>query len=98
MMEDAARMKVEVIPLAGFDPEGEPHVWRMADGSLWVVFAFMPPSWADDAPERFDDFDQQLALAIGVPIEREDREFFRVPCPASDTVARVQAFLAAYPR
>lgn len=58
---------VEVIRLTGFDPEGEPQVRRFADGRLFVVFEFMPPSWAEDAPERFDDFDRQLAIAAGVP-------------------------------
>ena len=89
---------VEVIPLAGFDPDGEPEVRVMADGSLCVVFNFMPPSWAEDAPERFDDFDRQLAAAAGVPVEWEDREFFPVPRPAPDTVERVRAFLGSYPR
>lgn len=89
---------VEVIPLAGFDPDGEPEVRVMADGSLYVVFNFMPPSWAEDEPERFDDFDRQLAAAAGVPVAWEDREFFRVARPAADTVERVRAFLGSYPR
>lgn len=89
---------VAVIPLAGFDPDGEPEVRVMADGSLSVVFNFMPPSWAEDAPERFDDFDRQLAAAVGVPVEWEDREFFRVPHPAANTVERVREFLASYRR
>jgi hypothetical protein len=89
---------VEVIPLVGFDPDGEPQIRRMADGSLCVVIEFMPPSWAEDEPERFDDFDRQLAAAAGVPVEWEDREFFRVTRPAADTVERVGVFLATYPR
>jgi hypothetical protein len=89
---------VEVIPLAGFDPDGEPEVRRMADGSLYVVFNFMPPSWAEDEPERFDDFDQQIARAAGVSVEWEDREFFRVARPAPDTVERVREFLRSYRR
>jgi hypothetical protein len=89
---------VEVIPLAGFDPEGEPEVRVMADGRLYLVFNFMPPSWAEDDPDRFDDFDRQLALAAGVGVEREDREFFRIDRPAADTVARLRRFLASYPR
>ena len=39
---------VDVIPLAGFDPDGEPEIRRMADGSLSVVFNFMPPSWSEE--------------------------------------------------
>jgi hypothetical protein len=44
---------VEVVRLVGFDPDGEPQERRMADGSLYVTFEFMPPSWAEDVPERF---------------------------------------------
>ena len=89
---------VEVFALTGFDPDGEPEVRIMTDGSLYVVFNFMPPSWAEDAPERFDDFDKQLARAVGVPVEWEDRESFRIAGPAPDTVERVRSFLGSYPR
>lgn len=88
---------VEVISLSGFDPDGEPEIRRMADGSLDLVFNFMPPSWADDMSELFDDFDQRLAAAIGVPVEWVDREFFHISRPAPDTVERVQAFLSSLP-
>jgi hypothetical protein len=89
---------VEVIALAGFDPLGEPQIRVMADGSLYVVFNFMPPSWAEDDPDRFDDFDKQLGKAVGLPVEWEDREFFRIARPAKDTIERVRQFLAAYKR
>jgi hypothetical protein len=87
---------IKVIPLSGFDPEGEPNVRVMADGSLYVVFEFMPPTWAEEDPTSFDDFDQQLSRAIGVPVVWEDREFFQVPQPGSDTVARVRQFVEQY--
>lgn len=89
---------VNVIPLTGFDPEGEPEIRVMADGSIYVVFNFMPPSWAEDEPERFDDFDQQLAQAIGLPVEWTDREFFRIARPAKDTAEHIRRFLATYIR
>ena len=89
---------VEVIRLEGFDPNGEPQVRRMAGGSLYVVFEFMPPSWAEDAPERFDDFDRQLAGAAGVLVVWDDREVFVIGNPATDTVERVREFLGSYPR
>ena len=89
---------VEVIPLPGFDPDGEPEVRVTADGTLSVVFNFMPPSWAENDPERFDDFDRQLARAVGLPVVWEDREVFRIDRPAADTVDRVREFLRAYPR
>ncbi|OWK45379.1 hypothetical protein [Fimbriiglobus ruber] len=87
---------VEVIFLVGFDPEGEPQIRCIADGSLFIVFNFMPPSWAEYTPERFDNFDRQLAVAIGVNVEWEDREVFRIQTPAPDTVTRVREFLGAY--
>jgi len=89
---------INVIPLAGFDPDGEPEIRMMADGSLYVVFNFMPPSWAEDDPDPFDDFDKQLSKAVGLPVEWEDREFFRIERPANDTVERVRRFLAEYKR
>jgi hypothetical protein len=89
---------VSVIQLAGFDPEGEPQIRVMADGSLYLVFNFMPPSWAEDTPDRFDDFDKQLSKAIGLPVEWEDREVFRVERPGTDTVERIRHFVGAYRR
>jgi hypothetical protein len=87
---------IDVIPLAGFDSEGEPEIRVMKDGSLYVVFNFMPPSWAEDRAEPFDDVDKQLSKAIGLPVLWEDREFFRIERPAADTVERIRRFLAAY--
>jgi hypothetical protein len=65
----------------------------MADGSLYLVFNFMPPSWAENDPQPFDDFDLQLTRAAGVPVEWEDREVFRIATPDPDTIDRVRAFL-----
>jgi len=89
---------VEVIPITGFDLEGEPEIRVMADGSLYVVFNFMPPSWAEDDPDPFDDFDRQLARAVAVPVDWQDREFFRIERPTADTVGRIRKFLESYPR
>ena len=47
---------INVIPLTGFDLADEPEIREMGDGSLYVVFNFMPPSWAEDDPEPFDRF------------------------------------------
>ena len=86
---------VEVIRLEGLDPSGDPEIRVMADGVLYVVFNFMPPSWAEDEPEAFSDFDRQLADAVGVAVLWEDREFFRIAKPGPDTVERVRSFLKA---
>ena len=97
-MEEA----VEVIPVPGFDPDGDPEVRRTAAGRLWLVFNFMPPSWMPDA-ESGDlgpcrGFDTELAQAVGVPVVWEDREFFRIDRPRADTVAAIRRFLADYRR
>jgi hypothetical protein len=89
---------VKAIPIIGFDPDGEPEIRIMADGSLYIMFNFMPPSWAEDEPEQLDNFDQQLARGAGVPVEWEDRESFRIARPAPDTVERIRSFLGSYPR
>lgn len=44
---------IRTIPLSGFDPAGEPEIRVMSDGSLLVVFNFMPPSFVPD--EQRDD-------------------------------------------
>jgi hypothetical protein len=93
---------VQTILLSGFDPEGEPEIRVWADGSLEVVFNFMPPSWAaDEAPDdlgrgNFADFDRQMERAVGVPVLWEDREFFRIEQPAPDTLERVRQFVERY--
>ncbi len=89
---------VEIVTVTGFDPEGEPQVRILSDGSLRVVFEFMPPSWAEDAPNRFNDFDRQLADAVEVPVVWEDREVFLIVQPAPDTVERIRRFLESYGR
>jgi hypothetical protein len=93
---------VEVIPLPGFDPDGDPEIQRMADSSLWLVFNFMPPSWVPE-PEyadlgRCQDFDRQLEGAIGTPVGWEDRECFLIERPRQDTVERIKHFLTEFRR
>jgi hypothetical protein len=86
------------IPLSGFDPEGEPVIRVMSDGSLRVAFNFMPPSFAPDADEMgaFADFDKQLEQAAGVPVEWEDRELFLIRRPGHDTLERIRRFVEGY--
>jgi hypothetical protein len=50
--------------IEGFDSEGEPEIRIMENGSLELVFNFMPPTWAEETPEAFDDFDLQLSEAL----------------------------------
>ncbi|WP_435011180.1 hypothetical protein P12x_002480 [Tundrisphaera lichenicola] len=93
-MEDG----VEEYLLEGFDPMGEPHIRRTAEGRLWLGFNFMPPSWADEADcpgpgGPWADFDDQLTQHLGVPVVWEDREWFRIDSPKDDTVSAIAQFL-----
>jgi hypothetical protein len=93
---------VETIPLPGFDPDGDPEIWRMADGGLRLVFNFMPPSWIPESEYvdlgRCRDFDRRLEAAIGAPVVWEDREFFLIQRPRPDTVEKIKRYLAEFRR
>ena len=88
----------ETIKLSGFDPMGEPVIRVMADGSLLIVFNFMPPSFVPDGEGMgpFADFDKQLERAAGVPVVWDDREVFVIQKPKRDTVKRLQQFIEGY--
>ncbi|MDY3554413.1 hypothetical protein R5W24_003535 [Gemmata sp. JC717] len=88
----------QTIKLKGFDPKGEPVIRIMADGSLLIVFNFMPPSFVpeDQGLGLFADFDKQLERAAGVPVVWDDREVFAVQHPKPDTVERVRKFIEGY--
>ncbi|HJT34575.1 MAG TPA: hypothetical protein VJ783_21275 [Pirellulales bacterium] len=87
---------VKTIPIVGFDPDGEPEIRVMSDGALMVVFEFMPPSYAEDEEAKFADFEKQLEWAVRVPVSREDREFFLIQHPESDTPEKVKSFLEGF--
>jgi hypothetical protein len=86
---------VKKIPVVGFDPDGEPEIRLMSDGTMIVAFNFMPPSFDEDG-DRFADFDKQLEKALNVPVHWEDRELFRVQRPANDSAEKAKAFLEGY--
>ncbi len=87
---------VSIVAVPGFDPEGEPEIRQMSDGSLHVVFNFMPPSFAEDDESKFADFNKQLEKAIGVPVLWDDREVFVIRKPGQDTIAKISQFLEGY--
>ena len=84
------------IPVVGFDPEGEPEIRVMSDGTLSIAFNFMPPSFAEDDEKGFADFDKQLEKSLGVSVQWEDREFFLIRNPANDTAEKARVFLEGY--
>ncbi len=101
MSPSPAAELIETIPLSGFDPAGEPEIRRFADGTLQVVFGFMPPSFVKDEGGwvdlgRYWKLDQEMARAIGTEVVWEDREYFRIDRPGPDTVQRLRDFLAGY--
>jgi predicted DNA-binding WGR domain protein len=85
----------QVIELVGFDPEGEPELRVMHNGHLYVVFNFMPPSDCEDE-DAYDSFDEEMAEALGVEVDWEDREVFMIQAPKADTIERLAAFVAAH--
>jgi hypothetical protein len=42
----------------------------------------------------YAEFDDELQRAVGVEVVWEDREFFRIANPKSDTVAKLAKFVA----
>jgi hypothetical protein len=91
---------LRTIGITGFDPNSEPSIHEMSDGSLEVCFEFMPPSDVErQGPSglgEFAGFDREMGAAAGVPVTWEDREFFRIEGAPPGALERVQAFLETY--
>ena len=89
-----------IIRLSGFDPAGEPEIRVQTNGSLHLVFNFMPPADASDRESlgAYDHFDRELAAAIGMPVVWEDRETFIVNTPDATTRDTLQRFVEGYRR
>ena len=89
---------IRTVTLRGFDPEVEPVIRVIADGSLELRFEFMPPSDALDGDELggFADLDEQLDAAVGVPGMWEDREVFLIPALGPGTLETLRAFVEGY--
>lgn len=87
---------VKTIAVRGFDPGGEPEIREMSDGTIVLIFNFMPPSYAEDEEVEYADFDEQIERAVEVPVRRDDRELFVIPKPRKDTTQKLKSFLEAY--
>src|SRR4030095_4808204 len=71
------------ITLRGFDPSAEPVLREMRDGSLLLIFAFMPPLVSENDPTMgtrfdFDKFGTEIEKGAGVPVIWDDKEVFVV--------------------
>ncbi|OJJ14373.1 hypothetical protein BKI52_43635 [marine bacterium AO1-C] len=88
------------IDLKGFDKHGEPTIRMMNDGVLYLVIQFVPPTWMTsqrEINEFYDYFNYELHIATGLTdILWEDKEFFRIENPNSDTVSRLRHFIENY--
>jgi hypothetical protein len=89
------------VTLSGFEPGAEPVLREMRDGSLLLVFAFMPPRVTEGDPakaRRFDlnTFGAEVERAAGVPVAWDDKEVFVVKRPRGDTIERIRGFLQNY--
>lgn len=92
-------MEYEVINISGFDKDGEPEIRINRDGSLHIVFNFMPPLNGLDDPidlPIFDAFDKALEKELNVKVIWEDRESFYIPKPHNDTVEKVKFYLESF--
>jgi hypothetical protein len=90
--------KEEVITVKGFDPAGEPTISVQADGSLQVMFNFMPPSYMENPDDLgcFSSFSSDMEAFIGVPVQWDDRETFVILEPQKDTIKKITKFLQTY--
>jgi hypothetical protein len=88
---------VKVVTLTGFDAAGEPEIRVMPDGSLYVVFSYMPPPDLAEKEHYFlSFFAKQMSHAIDLPVETEEREFFHIKNPRPDTIERLTHFVEQY--
>src|ERR1700744_5252065 len=88
----------QALPLPGFDPAGEPQARTTADGSLWLVFSAMPPSWfqptdASGPLGPCTDLDRLLERATGCPVFWDSMKLLLIDNPKPDTVARIERAL-----
>lgn len=74
----------------------------MSDGSLVVVFNCMPPCFEPNVEEIYSSlgpyvtFGREMQSAIGVEVSWEDREFFLIRQPKTDTAAKLNEFIIQY--
>lgn len=89
---------IEEVSINGFDPDGEPVIKKLSDGTLWIQFEAMPPFFAEDekSENEFEAFELKIQDALGVPVRRDDREVFIIKQPKPDTAEKAKAWLEAY--
>jgi len=95
-MEEQETEEQEIIPLTGFEPDNEPEIRLMTDGSVYLVFNFFPPLSFDMSGPDIDQFANELSAFLSTQTIHEDREFFLVQYPKADTVEKLKLFVESY--
>jgi len=107
LIEDPAKISLfhndyevqQKITINGFDKDGEPEIQITADGSLSLVFNFMPPSNGKDSGGElgeFETFDKFLEKELKVKVQWTDREIFYIEKPNPDTAEKLKYILENY--
>ncbi len=89
----------KLIPVKGFDSDGEPELKIFSDGHIEIMFNFMPP--LNGKPEAkdstyWDSFEQALSTHLGVEVSRDDRELFVIAKPKKSTADKLKLYLESY--
>jgi hypothetical protein len=85
--------------IKGFDHQGEPELRHGPDGTLELVFNFMPPMTSSGEAreaELFEQFETELSNVLGVSVTRDDRESFLITAPKSDTAEVLTNYLSTF--
>jgi hypothetical protein len=88
-----------LIPIHGFDKEGEPELKIFTDGHIEIMFNFMPPlNGKDEARDSayWDSFEETLSTHLGVEVIRDDRELFIIPTTKKSTAEKLKLYLESY--
>jgi hypothetical protein len=97
--ENAGPQLLRTTSVTGFDASGEPEIREYSDGSVEILFEFMPPlngSTAPSSDSRFDRFEDELSTAVQQRVLRDDRERFVVPAARPDVAALAYGFLVSF--
>ena len=98
---DIAATKIDRIVRAtaipGFDQQGDPLIYELADGTVRIVFLALPPvEFLKDREFDMDEFGGGLIQQIGGGIQWDDREVFYIPNPPADCVDSIVDYVTRY--
>jgi len=97
--DEIVEQEVEIGDFGG----AKPSLTLRKTGRLYLIVE-VPPFYDgegndidgdDDFPEA-NEFEDLIAEYVGVPVNREDREVFRIDNPEADTMSKVKEFIENY--